>query len=265
MPEEKKIESPDTDKTLELTDDKLPDMGKGEELVEEKVGEGTEEEKLSPELEATMKRKGFKTPDELAKAYDASEKRQTELEKDARLKSLMPSGIPERPKTEREFTPYPELEKEPIDMSKAEFEAYQGQREKAHDERLIAKYEDAEADKKWKRDHEEVMRVVNKDPTRFEEIKPQLRTLHQRYPDAPLEEIYPMADEMEKEQSKKRGDKFLKDTFGADADIDKLKTVISRVRPPVIADATGTKGSGKQKPEDKIWDDIAKADMRRDE
>ena len=277
MTEEKKIESPDTDKALELTDDKPPDMGTGEKLVEEgEVGKETkvpdtgktEEEKLSPELEATMKRKGFKDVSELATAYDASERAQTELEKDARLRSLT-TAIPERPKVEREFTVVPELKEEPFNMSKEELNSYLGLREKRHREEMEAAYLDAEADKKWDRDHRETMAVVNKDPKRFEEIKPQLRELHTKYPDAPLSEIYPVADEMEKTQSLKRKDGFIKEVFGPGTtadDIAKLKTVMSKARPAVVSDAggAGATGAGKKKAEDVIWGAIESADVRRD-
>jgi hypothetical protein len=269
MTEEKIKESPDKDKTLEETGlEKPPDMGKGDELPEEgKV----EEEELSPELEATMKRKGFKTPAELAKAYDASEKKQTELERDARLRSLT-AEIPIRPKVERTFTEVPVLTKDPIDMSKEEFEDYQGKREKRFTEELTAKYEDAEADKKWDREYRETMAVVNKDPKRFEQIKPQLQELHAKYPDAPLSEIYSAADKMEKEQGQVRKDGFIKEVFGNDTtqdDIDKLKTVMSKARPAIVSDAGGAGAeavnkAGEQKAVEVIWDGIEKADKRRE-
>ncbi len=267
--EDKTKESPDKDKALELTDDKLPEMGKGEELVEEgKESEETEEVKLSPELEATMKRKGFKDPAELAKAYDASERKQTELEKDARLRSLT-SEIPLRPKVERTFTEVPVLTKDPIDMTKEEFEDYQGKREKRFTEELTAKYEDVEADKKWDREYRETMAVVNKDPKRFEQIKPQLQELHTKYPNAPLSEIYPVADEMEKTQRTSRRTDFIKDTFGPDTtpeDMERLKAVMSKARPAVVSDATGAgaTGGGKQKAEEVVWAGIKGADVRRD-
>ena len=261
MTEEIKKDSPDTDKSLELTDDTLPEMGKGEELVEGKEGEET----LSPDLEATMKRKGFKDVSELAKAYDASERKQTELEKDARLKSLT-AEIPARPKIERTFTEVPALTKDPYDMSKEEYEAHQTQREKAFEERMTAKYEDAEADKKWNREYRETMAIVNKDKKRFEQITPQLQELHRRYPDAPLSEIYPEADKMEKEQGLRKKEDFIRETFGPDADVDKLKTIMSKARPAIVSDAggAGATGAGTKKPVDVIWDNIANADVRRD-
>lgn len=275
MIEDKTKESPDTDKTLELTDDKPAKMGEGEELVEGKEGEETtppdtgkgEEEKLSPELEELMKKKGFKDLGEFAKAYEASEKKQTELEKDARLRSL--TEVPQRPKVERTFTEVPALTKDPYDMSKEEFEDYQGKREKRFQEKLTAMYEDAEADKKWGREYRETMAVVNKDPKRFGEIKPQLQELHAKYPDAPMSEIYPVADEMEKTQSQSNRDKFIRDTFGANVDVDKLKTIVSKVRVPVVSDAGGTGATnvtktGKQKAEEAIWEGIEKSDKRRE-
>ena len=275
MTEEKIKESPDSDKTLELTDDKPAKMGEGEELVKGKEGEETtasiteqaEEEKLSPELEELMKKKGFKDLGEFAKAYEASEKKQTELEKDARLRSL--TEVPPRPKAERTFTEVPALTKDPYDMSKEEFDAYQGQREKAVEQRLVARYEDAEADKKWDREYRETMAVVNKDPKRFGEIKPQLQELHAKYPDAPMSEIYPVADEMEKAQSQSNRDKFIRDTFGANVDVDKLKTIVSKARPAIVSDAGGTGATniakaGEQKAVEMIWSGIEKADKRRE-
>lgn len=194
-------------------------------------------------------------------------KKQTELEKDARLRSL--TEVPERPKTERTFTEVPELTKDPYDMSKEEFAEYQAKRERAFEERMVAKYEDAEADKKWDREYRETMAVVNKDPKRFNEIKPQLQELHAKYPNAPLSEIYPVADEMEKAASQQNRDKFLKETFGPNADVDKLKTLISKVRVPVVSDVGGAGAAnvsktGKQKAVDTIWSAIEGADTRRD-
>lgn len=273
MTEEEKKDSPDTDKGLEEPGiEKPPEMGKGEEVPEGEVGKeaplDTEELKLNPELEATMKRKGFKDVSELAKAYDASERKQTELEKEARLRSLT-TEIPQRPKAERTFTEVPGLTKEPFDMSREEFEDYQGKREKRFKEELTAMYEDAEADKKWDQEYRATMAVVNKDPERFEVLKPTLATLHTKYPDAPLSEIYPMADEMEKTQSLKKKDNFIKEIFGPNTtsgDIAKLKVVMSKARPAVVSDAggVGATAAGKKKAEDVVWDGIKGADMRRD-
>lgn len=278
MTEEKIEESPDKDKTLEEGDEKPPEMGKGEELPEagkeeEKAPLLDEEEELSPELLATMKRKGFKDPTELAKAYDASEKRQTELEKDARLRSLTPGDAPPRPKEELQFKPMPELTKEPIDMSKEEYEAHQKARDEVLEHNLTIKYQEAKKDEEWNQQYAETMKTVNfinKDnPNRFEELKPILNDLHARYPKATLAEIHPMAEDMEKTQKLSRKTNFIEEVFGPDTtpeDIAKLKTVMSKARPAIVSDAggAGAKGGGKKKPEDAIWDNIAKADLRRD-
>ena len=266
---------PDTDNEQELGKDPVPKMGAGEDLPEGKVAKETEasiteqaeEEKLSPELEELMKKKGFKDLSEFAKAYEASEKKQTELEKDARLRSL--TQVPERPKQEREIKPYPELTKEPYDMSKEEYEVFRKQEREAFKDELTGMYEDAEADKKWNREYRETMAVVNKDPERFEALKPTLATLHTKYPDAPLSEIYPLADEMEKSQNQRRKDEFIKETFGPNVDVDKLKTLVSKVRPAEIAGAGGAGAAnvnktGQQKAEEAIWDGIKESDKRRE-
>ena len=275
MTEDKTKESPDMDKTLELTDDKPPGMGTGEELVEGKEGKETtasiteqaEEEKLSPELEAIMKKKGFKDLDEFAGAYKALEKKETELEKDARLRSL--AEVPPRPKTERTFTEVPALTKDPYDMSKEEFEDYQGKRERRFEEKMTAMYQDAEADKKWDREYREVIAVKNKDPERFEALKPTMTTIYREYPNAPIAELYSMADEREKVQSQKRKEGLIREVFGPNADVDKLKTLISKARPAVVSDAGGAGATGgtktsEEKAKDAIWSGIEKADKRRE-
>jgi len=277
MTEDKTKDSPDKDKGLELTDDKPPIMGEGQELVEGKPGEETTapdigkagEEKLSPEILELMKKKGFKDLSEVAKSLESQDRKITDLESERRVQSFIPREAPPRPRVEREFTSFPELKDEPYNVTKEELDNYLKQTGKAFEERLTAKYEDAEADKKWDREYRETMAVVNKDPERFEEIKPQLRVLHNKYPDAPLGEIYPMADKMEKEQAKEKVEKLRGEILGGDIDPDKLKTLISRLRPAIVSDAggagaTGADKTGREKAEEVIWDGIAKSDVRRE-
>ena len=278
MTEDKtKEESPDKDKALELGDDKPPDMGKGEELPEGKAGEEPEAsiteqaegEKLPPEILELMKKKGFKNLTEVAKSLDSQDRKITDLESEKRVQSFIPHEAPSRPKVEREFTPYPELKDEPYNLSREELNTHLKKTGQAFEERIVAKYEDAEADKKWEREYRETMAVVNKDPARFEEIRPQLKVLHSKHPDAPLSEIYPMADKMEKEQAKEKVEKLRGEILGGDIDPDKLKTLISKLRPAVVSDAPGAGAAsgdktGRQKAEELIWDGISKSDVRRD-
>lgn len=278
MAEDKLKESPDKDKTLGLTDDTPPIIGEGEELVEE-VGEGKdpslpitgegEEEKLTPELEALMKKKGFKDTTELAKAYEASERKQTELESEKRLRTL--SQIPTRQRTPRQPIERPVITKDPYDMTQEELNAHNKALADAIKDELRVEYEEEKKDIEYRKGYVETMKVVNEDPERFERLKPTLANLHRQYPEATLAELMPVANEVEKTEKLKRKDEFIKEVFGPDADVDKIKTLIPKVRgPAVIAGGVGAGAlnagtkTERAKMEDKIWGDIAKSDMRRE-
>jgi len=278
MPEDKVKESPVKDKTLGLTDDEPPIIGEGEELVEEgKEGDETlppitdegKEEKLTPELEALMKKKGFKDTSELAKAYEASERKQTELESEKRLRTL--GQIPVRQRTPRQPIERPVLTKDPYDMTQEELNKHNQKLADAIKDELRVEYEEELKDQEYRKGYIETMKVVNEDPERFERLKPTLANLHRQYPEAPLSELMPVAEGVEKTEKLKRKDEFVKEVFGPDADVEKIKTLIPRLRGP--ATIAGGVGAGalnagikteKAKMEDKIWDNIAKSDMRRE-
>jgi len=278
MAEDKVKESPKTDKTLGLTNDEPPIIGEGEELVEEVsggtetsppiTGEG-EAEKLTPELEALMKKKGFKDTSELAKAYEASERKQTELESEKRLRTL--GQIPVRQRTPRQPIERPVLTKDPYDMTQEELNKHNQKLADAIKDELRVEYEEELKDQEYRKGYIETMKVVNEDPERFERLKPTLANLHRQYPEAPLSELMPVAEGVEKTEKLKRKDEFVKEVFGPDADVEKIKTLIPRLRgPATIASGVGAGAlnagtkTDKAKMEDKIWANIAKSDMRRE-
>jgi hypothetical protein len=170
----------------------------------------------------------------------------------------------------------PELTKEPIDMSKEEYETHQKARDEVLEHNLTIKYQEAKKDEEWDRQYAETMRAVNfinKDnPNRFEELKPMLNDLHARYPKATLAEMHPMAEEMEKTQKFSRKTNFIEEVFGPDTtpdDIAKLKSVMSKARPAIVSDvggagATGGGKKGQQKADEDLWSAIEKADKIRD-
>ncbi len=250
-------DSPDKDKDLirddEVEGSKVPKMDEAEELTageEGKPAESPDKEKeeavaLTPEILEVMKKKGFKDVSQLAEAYKSSEKKITELEKNARLQSLTPEMIPQRPRVEREVEQVPELTKDPMDMSKEELNEYMTQREKAFESKIKGEYVDSRADENWNREYSEAYEKIGTDPDRFVELRPIMKELYGRYPKANIHQLWDAADKIEKEDSQKRTEKIKKDLGFEGVDTEKFKILIGKGRPGVISDAPGGGGVAK--------------------
>lgn len=275
MPESKK-EAPDKEKLLTdegedevvIDDTKPPKMDEGEELSEEEVAkkedseapdkEKAEEEELDPELEKLMKKKGFKSPAEVAKALKDYESKNTKLEQERKLSSLLPPGevAAEAPRR-RETKPYPKLEKELIDMSGQELVDYIQQREDALKDEIYADYETAEEQKENKR----IYAKINKDPEKFRRLKPIMSDLYVRHPKANFDQLYEAAEGMEEDVSKGRKEEAAKELNLTPDELDALKVIAGKTRPAHISGAGGTgadktKKLTKEQAEKKLKDDI---------
>lgn len=250
---------PDTGKDEEelgtdIVDDteQVPDMGQGEELSKEAAEEGepseapdtgqAEEGEASQKLQEFMKKKGLKNLDEVAKVLADSEKRQTELEQERRLSSLLPQQIPPRQKIEREARPYPKLEKDPIDMSKEEYQKMREQERGAFKDEIRNEYLDAEDEKEYRRTYARATKVINKDPEKFERLKPTMNNLRFQYPNATFEQLYDAADGMEGQVEKERKETISRDLGLSQGDLDTLKVLAGKARPARISGAGATGG-----------------------
>lgn len=245
-------DSPDKDKDLIRDDDevegsKVPKMDEAEELTageEGKTAKSPDKEKeeavaLTPEILEVMKKKGFKDVSQLAEAYKSSEKKITELEKDARLQSLTPETIPQRPRVQREVEVMPELTKDPMDMTKEELNEYMTKREKAFESKIKGEYVDSRADENWNREYNEAYEKIKTDPDRFVELRPIMKGLYERNPRANIHQLWNAADKIEKEDSRKRTEKIKRDLGFEGVDTEKFKILIGKGRPGVISGATG--------------------------
>ena len=273
-----KTDPPDKDKEKEsgeeelIVDDteQIPDMGEGEEISTEEgetekpaeapdTGEA-EEGVVSPKLQEIMKKKGWKNLDDFAKAYESSEKKRTELERDRRVSSFLPDEIPPRPKVEREKKPYPKLEKDPMDMTKEEYERFRAEEREAFKSEMQNMYLDAEADKAYQQEYRQAMKRINKDPEKFNRLKPIMNDLRHRYPKANFDDLYDMAAEEEQGVTEKRKEIIRNDLGLSQQDIDDLKALRDKARPATISGgSTGVGGAGRMTPEQrekKIKDDI---------
>jgi len=247
-PEDPPIKDKDLIRDDEVEGSKPPKMDEGEELTAEgeegKTAESPDKEKegavaLTPEIQEIMKKKGFKDVSQLADAYKSSEKKITELEKNARLQSLTPEMIPQRPRAQREIEPMPPLDKEPMDMTKEEFNDYITEREKRFESKIKGEYVDSRADEDWNREYREAYEKIKTDPDRFVELRPIMNELYKQYPKANIHQLWDAADKIEKEDSQKRTEKIKKDLGFEGVDTEKFKTIIAKARPGVISDAGG--------------------------
>lgn len=272
-PEEKSDKTKSEELGEEIIDDTkdIPDMGAGEELSKEEAAKKedsevpdtgeAEEEELDPELKQLMEKKGFKSPGEAVKAFEALEREKTKLEQDRRMSSLIPADIPARPRTKRELKPYPKLEKDPLDMTKEEYEQHRMQEREALKDELSYMYTEAEADKEYRRTYTSAMTKINKDPQKFQKLKPIMNDLRYQHPQANFDQLYETAEGLEKDVSKRRREEVARELFGEDVDVDKLGTLLAKARPAAISGAGGS-GADKNKrltreqAEKKLKDDI---------
>jgi len=184
MSDEDKKGSPDTGKGLENESTLPSDMGVGKELVkggEEEIkplpGEEEEVEKveISEKLKGLMVKKGIKNLDEIAESLESSEQKITELTKDVRLSKLsIPPGVPRRPDALDPSTfKLPTLDKDPYSMSKEEFNTHM---EKCFDT-LGAQHEEIDKDRDYNQRYGEVVTLINRDPEKFQKLRPHMATL----------------------------------------------------------------------------------------
>lgn len=252
MPKTK--DKPDTVKSEELDEQiiddtkDIPDMGTGEELSEEPSEEEPSkvsdievaEEDIPDEVKVLMKKKGYKTLNELGKALEDSERKTTKLEQEQRLTSLLPVDVPVRAKTQREEVVYPQPEKDPMDMSKEEYQEFRKKEREAVKQEMRNEYLDAEEDKEYRATYTKAVTRINKDPDKFVRLKPIMSDLSRQHPNANFDQLYEAADKLEEDYSRQRKESVAKELFGEDVDIDKLKTVLSKVRPGIISGASGS-------------------------
>lgn len=255
MAEEKKKGSPDIGKGSEIEEGSTsPDIGKGESLDEfdetlapPETGQGAGGA-LSTETQEYLKRKGFKSADELVKSHASLEKKQTESAREARLNRLSGLGVPVvqtgdvRPagtvSREREKIEIPDDPSELL-YDKEKFTSFLDRYGKEVEQRTLDKVEahlGKQEEQKIVADYNELLR---KDPEKFEKLRPTMFQLSKRYPDATLHDIYDEAEAIFEEEKKKASDELLRDTFGPDVDRDKLKTLVAKAKPAQISVGAG--------------------------
>lgn len=268
MGTETKEGSPDKDKSLELEEEPISEMGKGEEVPESEE-EGTpsppdkekvEEVDVPEPLRDIMLKKGFKTLEELAESYKNQETKITEQSKDARLSRLtFPSTVPPRPgaKDRSEFK-IPEPEKDPYQMSKEEFADHIGKVVSV----VKAEQKELEADREWNAKYAEAISIIAEDPKKFERLRPIVADLYRQHPGHSLRNYMVEAERLEKEYKTEQKKAVLEDIGLDPEDIPKLKTILGKTRMPRISETSAATGGGtltkEQKEEAKLIDDILK-------
>lgn len=287
MADDKKKEPPEIGKGSKIDDgSKPPEIGKGEELVPEDefdetivppdTGEGTGGP-LSAETQEYLKSKGFKDPDDLVKSHESLEKRQTELARDNRLNRLTGAFIPQ---AQAETRPAGSLTREKIEIpedpsellyDKEKFTTFLDKYGAEVEARTLDKVNVRLGNQEEQRILAEYNSVLQKDPEKFERLRPTMFQLTKRYPNASMQDLYDEADGIYEGQKKKASDELLEDAFGPDVDKDKLKTLVSKMKPAAISTGSGggqeiavTALSGGRERANKIKEEILSADKLTD-
>lgn len=255
MAETKKKDPPDIGKGSEVeAGSETPEIGKGEELesldefdetiVSPDIGEGTGGP-LSAETQEYLKNKGFKSADDLVKSHEGLEKRQTEVARDNRLNRLtgafnIPPQTQERPAgtLAREEVEIPEDPSELL-YDKDKFKNFIDKYGRHVEAKTLERVDQHLSRQEEQRILTEYNEVLSKDPEKFERLRPTMFQLTKRYPNASMQDLYDEADTLYANQKKKASDELLTDTFGPDVDKDKLKTLVSKMKPAAISTGSG--------------------------
>jgi len=254
MPEEKS--PPNTDKEKKV-DPELTQIGESEELLTEEpaVSEKpliTEEitEEIPEELKAIMLKKGYKSLDEVTKALEHLEKKNTELSKDVRIQSMSPAFVPERPRDPKPEVKHPELTEDPANMTKEELNAHMVKEREATRTELDYEYNQREKDKEYKRYYTEAINLASENPEEFERLRPTMHRLSGQHPHASLVQLRDEARKVEEERETRDTDRMFERKFGKDVDPDRLKALLAKARPVPITLSSGG-GQGALTSEDK--------------
>lgn len=285
--EKKKKEPPEIGKGSEIkTGSETPEIGKGEELVPEdefdetivppETGEGTGGP-LSTETQEYLKSKGFKSADDLVKSHESLEKRQTETARDNRLNRLagafnVPPQTQERPagSLTREKIEIPEDPSELL-YDKEKFKSFLDKYGAEVEARTLDKVDAHLGKQEEQRILTDYNSLLSKDPDKFERLRPTMFNLSKRFPNASMQDLFDEADNLYAGQKKKASDELLTDAFGPDVDKDKLKTLVSKMKPAAISAGPGggqeiavTALSGGRERAKKIKEEILAADKLTD-
>ena len=269
----KQAGSPNKDKDQSLVDDVgLPDMGEGEDLSEGGQGGAgagqapITEAGISPELQEIMVKKGLKSPAEIAGLLKNLEQKNTELGQELRVANhkttLVPQplaqpgpmpGIQGRRKVTIPEDPYQLM------TDKHKFTEFINEIDQVIEDRAATA---VNADK-YERLRRQTVRLVNKDPVKFESLRPTMLQLSQseEFKEADMTELYSEAEKRQVDIEKSRSEEMLK-SIGLDPDdIKNLKTLTSKMRPANISSASGggqqrVTGTEKEEAEKKIKEAI---------
>lgn len=269
----KKKDPPNTGQGSDLIDESsTPQSGQGEGLLGGQgdagpsppdTGQGRDTQ-LSPQTEQFLREKGLKDPDALVESYKNLESRKTELEKERRLSNISPSFSSNPP-------PQPsEVQLDDFNI-KGDFYSIMSDNQQAgnflkeygkHIVKSTLNFVD-------KRDQEreqrkmlyEVQRLMAQDPQEFERLRPAMVAISQENPNIrDLSVIYEEAKKRSAESRKQGAWETIKTVLGDDVtseDIDRLKAIISKSKPPKIAGAGagGSAGGAGLKPPEQMTEE----------
>jgi hypothetical protein len=200
-------------------------------------------------LQQAMVKRGFKNVKDLVDSLDKSEKKITELSNLNRIQTLSaPSQFvaPGPGQVQEEEPDLPDdIYNEIADNAKAKqlFKKFGKQIRDDMTNRFMA----YEKNKEISRIKNEAATLIQQDPKKFFRLRSKMIELAEQpeYQQANLQTLYHRAEEIEKEEREELKNSLKKDILGEDIDPQRLKALISKLKPaPIVGEGGGSIAAG---------------------
>jgi len=281
MADEKKPDPPEIGQGQEIEGGaSSPGIGQGEEITGEPGGDktpspGKGQDEALDKLQKLMEKKGFKDVGALVDSYGNLEARNTQLGSDVRKQSFIspPQNIPQAP------SPVDVSDFEiPDDMAeiitdKGKLKDLMGNFAKEVQKRTL---QGVNADYNQRRSvelyNEAAQKIETEGVEKFHKLRPAMRELaaEPEYRNANFNQLWSAAERKQKEDRGGLITELKKELGMDDIDKDKLKTLVSKLRPAPVSDASGgggeniIEGKGKEEDDAAFAKRIVNAEFLRD-
>jgi len=246
---------PDIGEGRDVDDDPQLILGAGRDVNADAGGDPTDDadgfEGYSPKLKETLVKRGFKSVDELVDSYLEQESKATKLREDVdRLSFQPPPVMPSPEQVFPEDRTGDDLEGVtfPDDPGDVLLDREKGRKFLQDAALAISRNVEGRLEKKNRVEkaramYAETVKYIQKDPQKFEQLRPTMVQLAQRYPNASIKELYGEAERMQSDSLKAQADALRKEVFG-DIPPERIQALLSKANPAHIAGGGTSGGTG---------------------
>jgi len=227
----------------EVGEDDESDLGMGSgEVVGD--GRGGENQARSEDaLAAFMRKKGLRDVNDLISHAEANERKVSELGGQLRTVMATPPMMPMGMNQAEEELEKPVWPEDPYDlMDKEKYKKFQADMDRVIERRVERGVERAQSVGEQRKMLAKAIAKREQNPTEFERLRPRMIEISKQPENtyASLDELYEKAKQAERAERSGMADEIVKEIFGPDADLTKIRATIPKMqRPPEISRSGG--------------------------